>query len=79
MSEGAIVDAVNPDHYQAHAVMPIHLIKSYDLNFSLGNAIKYIARAKEKNGREDLKKALWYLLDELGMNHEEIKELTARI
>ena len=31
------------------------------MNFSLGNAVKYIWRASLKNGIEDLKKARWYL------------------
>ncbi len=35
------------------------------MNFSLGNAIKYIWRHKHKNGIEDLKKARWYLDDEI--------------
>lgn len=70
-------DAVNPGHYQSHSVEPIDLIRSYDLNFSTGNVIKYVARAKEKNGREDLKKALWYLLEELGMDKDKIKEFTS--
>lgn len=35
-------------------------------NFNLGNAIKYIWRADYKGNRiEDLKKAVWYLTDEI--------------
>jgi|GEM_PF-1080134 len=56
---------VNPSHYKNHAVSPIELIKAYDLDFELGNVIKYVARHAEKNGREDLLKALWYLLETL--------------
>lgn len=33
------------------------------LDFSAGNAIKYIWRYKDKNGLEDLKKAKWYVDD----------------
>jgi hypothetical protein len=72
-------DPVNPSHYQDHAVSPIDLIRAYNLNFSTGNVIKYVARANEKNGREDLKKALWYLLEELGMDKEKIKEVTSAL
>lgn len=42
----------------------IKVIDAWDLNFSLGNTIKYISRAGKKNKLkelEDLKKALWYL------------------
>ncbi len=36
------------------------------LNFNLGNAIKYIWRADHKGKRvEDLRKAIWYLNDEI--------------
>lgn len=31
------------------------------LNFCRCNAFKYLYRAKNKNGLEDLKKAVWYL------------------
>jgi hypothetical protein len=35
------------------------------LEFNIGNAIKYLWRYKEKNGKEDLKKAIWYINDEI--------------
>lgn len=72
-------DPVNPSHYASHKVAPIDLIESYDLGFNLGNSVKYIARHKEKNGREDLLKALWYLLNELGMPRLEITALTVHL
>ena len=34
-------------------------------NFNLGNAIKYLWRHELKNGIEDLKKARWYIDDEI--------------
>lgn len=71
--------AVNPAHYTAHKVLPVDLIAAYDLNFATGNVIKYTARHKEKNGREDLLKALWYLAFELGLSPAECKELTESV
>lgn len=35
------------------------------LNFCLGNAVKYIWRVDSKGGVEDLKKAIWYLEQEI--------------
>jgi hypothetical protein len=36
------------------------------MNFNLGNAIKYIWRCEYKGKKiEDLKKAIWYLQDEI--------------
>ena len=64
----------HPSHYlkdSGHEV--IDVIESWDLNFSLGNAIKYICRAGHKGGQlkrcEDLEKAIDYLQNEL--HHEE--------
>jgi hypothetical protein len=71
--------AVNPSHYKSHAVSPIDLIEDYKLGFCAGNVIKYVARSKEKNGREDLCKALWYLLKELGVPQERIVEITKEV
>ncbi|WP_308074223.1 DUF3310 domain-containing protein [Neisseria polysaccharea] len=54
-----MTDNINPKHYRQHAHECIEFTQH--LNFNLGNAFKYIWRHKEKNGREDLEKALWYL------------------
>lgn len=53
----------NPKHYamaNKHLVLePIDICEKY--SFCQGNAIKYLLRYENKNGAEDLKKALWYL------------------
>ena len=55
----------HPSHYN-QGIEPIDIIESWDLNFSLGNAIKYILRAPYKNNElEDLEKAKWYLEREI--------------
>lgn len=60
-------DLVNhPPHYKAHpsGVECIEITRHF--NFNRGNAIKYIWRASEKgNEIEDLKKARWYIDDEI--------------
>jgi hypothetical protein len=60
------IDMVNhPQHYQ-HGIEPIVYIESHDLNFNLGNVIKYVSRAPFKGTElEDLKKAKWYLEREI--------------
>jgi hypothetical protein len=60
-------DPIEPDHYK-YAIRPIDAIRDWDLNFALGNAVKYISRAGRKASSsydEDLKKAIWYLEEEL--------------
>ena len=55
----------HPSHYN-QGIEAIEIIESWDLNFSLGNAIKYILRAPHKsNTLEDLKKAEWYIKREI--------------
>lgn len=52
----------NPSHYCFSNIEPIQVIQEWKLNFCLGNAIKYIARAGKKGDKlEDLKKAKQYL------------------
>lgn len=54
----------HPPHYGGadNPYEAIKVIEAWGLGFSLGNAVKYIARAGKKDDRlEDLKKARWYL------------------
>lgn len=61
----------HPPHYNQGSIEVITVIEDWDLNFCLGNAVKYIARSKHKGSElEDLKKAAWYL-------DREIKRLEA--
>lgn len=60
-------EAVNhPPHYNAGRFEVIDVIEDWRLNFHLGNALKYIARADHKGDSiQDLRKALWYLSREI--------------
>tara|TARA_R110002020_G_C16289399_1_gene772313 strand:+ start:1485 stop:1709 length:225 start_codon:yes stop_codon:yes gene_type:complete len=54
----------HPTHYggEENVYEAIKVIEAWDLNFSLGNVVKYISRAGKKNETiEDLEKASWYL------------------
>jgi len=54
-----------PNHYK-QKVQPIDLIEAFDLNFNLGNVVKYVSRAGHKGDTlEDLEKAFYYLKREL--------------
>lgn len=56
-------DQINPQHYAGLSVEPIDVIEAWNLGFSLGNTVKYIARAGRKtpDALTDLRKSLWYL------------------
>lgn len=60
-------DAVqHPAHYNVGKIEVIDAIEDWGLNFSLGNAVKYIARADHKGKPiEDLQKARWYIEREI--------------
>jgi hypothetical protein len=56
----------NPDHYggASNPYEAIKVIEHWNLDFHLGNTVKYISRAGKKDPTkeiEDLKKALFYL------------------
>ena len=42
-----------PQHYQG-TIQPIDLINAQDLNFNLGNVVKYVSRAEKKQGENVL-------------------------
>jgi len=62
-----MAEAVNhPEHYNKHpsGIECIDVVRHF--NFNLGNVIKYLWRAPHKGATiEDLKKAAWYLQDEI--------------
>lgn len=59
-------DPVNhPPHYNSHPSGVECITVTRHMNFNLGNVIKYCWRTDHKNGLEDLKKARWYLDDEI--------------
>jgi hypothetical protein len=64
----------HPEHYNKHAsgIECIEVVRH--MNFNLGNATKYIWRAGLKNDAvEDLKKAIFYLNDEINRIQNSVK------
>ena len=52
---------VGGEHYKDKHIQPWDAIHAWGLGFFSGNVVKYVARHREKNGIEDLKKARHYL------------------
>ena len=74
-------DMINhPDHYQLNGMETIDIIgaATSELSgieaFDTGNALKYLCRWKNKNGIEDLKKAVWYIQHLIDFEQAEIKK-----
>lgn len=69
------MDIINhPEHYSTGKIETYDFIEQLNLNFALGNVIKYISRSGKKkipgksrntSALEDLKKAQWYLTKEI--------------
>lgn len=64
----------HPSHYRPGVYEAINVIEAWELDFNLGNAIKYISRCGLKSSAnlsdkeksiQDLKKATWYLNREI--------------
>ena len=59
---------IRPKYYKSGNMEPFDIIDAYDLDFYLGNAIKYICRAGKKDVTktvEDLEKANTYIQCEI--------------
>lgn len=62
----------HPNHYNYSKYEPKDVIRAWDLNFNLGNVIKYIARAGRKDDiLQELNKAKQYLEFEIEALEEE--------
>ena len=79
--EGVMSKAINqeeinhPKHYNVGKIEVIDIIEDWKLGFHLGNAIKYILRAKYKGSqKKDLQKAIWYIERYLRNCEKENKE-----
>jgi len=75
MNEKEMVN--HPNHYggKNNLYEVINVIEAWDLDFHMGNTVKYIARAGKKDPTkelEDLTKAMWYLQRKID-NIKEIK------
>ena len=64
----------HPEHYggENNPYEAIRVIEAWNLDFNLGNVLKYIRRHEDKGGVEDLEKAQWYLSREI------VKQLEGR-
>lgn len=69
------MDSVNhPSHYNVGRIEVIDAINEWQLDFNLGNVVKYVARAGHKtltNKIEDLRKARFYIDDAIRRAEEQ--------
>lgn len=73
-------DKVNhPSHYVGGGIETIDFIEAKNLNFNLGNVVKYVSRCGHKKSKgltqdakalQDLEKAAWYLAREISLRKQ---------
>lgn len=83
MYESDDVMVSHPSHYQSETGLEvIDVIEAFTFDLKgieavcTGNALKYLCRWKNKNGKQDLKKAMWYiqhLIDHIDIIEKENK------
>lgn len=74
-----MIDVIEkPKHYvEGRQYEPIDVINDWELDFALGNVIKYVSRAGRKHPDkliEDLEKAIFYLNYEIKSLKDSVEE-----
>lgn len=54
-------------HYKGKGIEPVEYNHANGLSYNLGSTVKYVTRHTDKNGVEDLQKAIHYIQMELEM------------
>lgn len=57
----ALDNQVSGSHYKDMLIQPVEFIVKNDIAFLEANVIKYVCRHRNKNGIQDLNKAIHYL------------------
>lgn len=52
---------IGGEHYSKYTIQPAEFINKNNILYAEGNVIKYVCRHKDKNGKEDILKAIHYL------------------
>ena len=52
---------VGGDHYKNLVIQPVEYITANNLTYLQGSVIKYVTRYQDKNGVEDLQKAIHFI------------------
>ena len=60
IAEEALAKQVGGSHYASMVFQPVEFITANNLGFLGGNIIKYVCCHRNKNGADDIKKAIHY-------------------
>lgn len=71
---------IRPDYYKSGGLEAFDVIDAFELDFNLGNAFKYIARAGKKGDKvRDLRKAVTYLNREIAKEDKKRDEAKRKV
>ena len=70
----AFKQQVKDTHYLGYSIQPVEFIYRNNIPFIEANVIKYVMRHRDKNGIEDLRKAIHYIemLIEMETDNDEV-------
>ncbi len=68
-------NAHNSKHYKNFKIEPLQYIEENKLGFHEGNIVKYVSRWREKDGLDDLRKALFYIQRLIELAEQEAVQL----
>ena len=68
---------VGGDHYKNLVIQPVEYITANNLSYLQGSVIKYVTRYQNKNGVEDLQKAIHFV--KMMIQEEEDKKWTRKV
>ena len=67
----ALVKQHGGSHYKNKGIQPVEYAAANNLDFFQGSVVKYVTRHKEKNGAEDIRKAIHFLEFILELQYKE--------
>lgn len=72
----ALDTQVGGSHYKDYPIQPVEFISKNGIPYMEGSVIKYVCRHRQKNGRQDIEKAIHYLQLILQLQYPEGEEKT---
>lgn len=57
----SLKEQIGGEHYKGNAIQPVEYAHANKLDFLQGSVVKYVTRFRDKNGVEDLKKAMHFI------------------
>lgn len=58
MSQTALATQVGGTHYKNLAIQPVEYCQINGLNYCEASVVRYVTRHRQKNGRQDIEKAI---------------------